>query len=289
VIYSPSVSLAQSPHGAGGKVLTLNLSAIQQFRADIGDSRMDFSGYRVKADLDLVKSRKLIMSLGTSYDVSEYKFAGQPADPWSDPWGSINSTDVGLRTIFPGSGKWSYFLAGSLDWSWEEGASAPDGLVYGIITSGTHSFRYDRRLGLGIGVFNGLEELKIFAYPTVSWRFNENLTLKNPLQAGPVGPAGLELVYNASNKWEIGSGAAYRSLRFRLDGEGIGPDGFGDISGIPMWFRTTHQSGSGWKFGLYAGIVLSGDAVVEDRDGRRLQSRHFDPAPLAALTLERDF
>lgn len=220
-ICAPLAGFAQDPQtGDGGLGVKLSLSAIEQFEADLGDSEADVSRYRVKADIDLVKSRKMILKLGTSYGISDYSFSGPPADPWSDPWGEIRSADTGLSLILPGSGRWSYFLAGTLDWSWEEGADTADGLVYGIIASAARVYRMDRRLGIGVGVFEGLEETKVFPYAMVSWKLKDKLNLQNPFSAGPAGPAGLELAYDASGKWQIGGGAAYRSFRFRLDKEG---------------------------------------------------------------------
>jgi hypothetical protein len=282
----PAAGLAEGPPTGEDTGITLTLSAVEQFRADIGDSRLDVSRYRMKADVDLLKSRKLVLGAGTSYGISEYNFTGQPADPWSDPWQKVNTADLGLNSIWPGSGKWSYFLAGRLDWSWEEGGDASDSLRYGIIGSAAYSKRHDKRIGFGAGVFEGLEETKFFPYVVVSWRLNEKLTLRNPLQAGPVGPAGIELVYDVTENWNLGSGAAYRSFRFRLDEEGIAPGGIGETKSVPVWARATRQRHSGYRLDLYMGIIFAGQAVIEDNDGRRLESQDFDPAPLAAAMLE---
>ena len=168
-ICAPCTGFAQGPQaGDGGSGVNLSLSAIEQFEADVGNSRLGVSRYGVKADVDLVKNRKMILSAGASYGVSDYNFSGPAADPWSDPWGEIHTTDAALSLILPGTGKWGYFLAGTLDWSREEGAVPADGLVYGVIASAVHAFRMDRRLGFGVGVFEGLEETKIFPYAMIS-------------------------------------------------------------------------------------------------------------------------
>jgi hypothetical protein len=266
--------------------LTLSLSVIEQFETDVGQSRFEASRQLFKADKSLVKNRKTISNLSISHSVSDYSFSGPAADPWSDPWGQIQNTDAGLSLILPGSGNWSWFMAGTLDWSREKGADAGDGLVYGIIASTAYAKRLDRRLGFGVGVFEGLEETKIFPYVTVSWRLKENLTLQNPLSAGPAGPAGLELVYNVSENWQVGAGGAYRSFRFRLDDEGFAPGGIGEIAGVPAWIRASWQASPKLELGFYTGAILSGEATIEDNAGRELQSQDFNPAPLAAVTLE---
>lgn len=286
-ICAPFSGLAQGPPASdGGLGVKLSLSAIEQFEADVGDSQMDVSRYRIKADIDLAKSRKMILNLGLSYSVSDYAFSGPPADPWNDPWDEIQSMDASLSLILPGNGRWSYFLAGTLKWSWEDGAKTSDSLGYGVIASAVHVFRMDRRFGFGVGVFEGLEEIKIFPYAMVSWKLKDKLTLQNPFRAGPAGPAGLELAYDASEKWQVGGGAAYRSFRFRLDDDGIAPGGVGEMTGVPVWVRASWKAGLKSKLHLYGGSILAGEAVLENSSGRKLESKHIDPAPMAAVTFE---
>ncbi len=266
--------------------LNLSLATVNQWETDVADSRFDLSRSLVGVEKNLVRNRKLILGLGASFGLSDYTFSGPPADPWSDPWGTVRNADVGVSVLLPGSGGWSYFLMGALEWSMEEDADATDNLVTGVVASAAYHFRSDRLLGLGGGVFSGLEERKVFPYLTVSWSLGENLTLQNPLRAGPAGPAGLELVYDPSGRWQFGGGAAYRSFRFRLDDEGIAPGGVGEVAGFPFWLRASWQPNGKVDLGIYAGAVLAGEAIIEDRSGRGLESRHLDPAPLAALTLQ---
>ena len=286
-LLAPLASLAQGPQAAGGRMgLDLSLSAIQQFEADIGKSQVDVSRHQARVDIDLVKNRRMIMSLGASARVSDYTFSGPPADPWSDPWGEIHSVDTGLTLILPGSGQWSYFLAGSLDWAWEDDADTSDALVYGIIASTSRNFQRDRRLGFGVGIFDGLEEAKIFPYAVVSWRLKEKLILQNPFSAGPAGPAGLELAWDASEKWQVGGGTAYRSFRFRLNNDGIAPGGVGGMTGVPVWVRASWQTDPKLKLHLHTGAILAGEVILKNSSGRKLESKHMDIAPLAAVTLE---
>ncbi|MCA1789590.1 MAG: hypothetical protein LC667_06975, partial [Thioalkalivibrio sp.] len=88
-------------------------------------------------------------------------------------------------------------------------------MVYGGIVSATRAFAPDRRLGFGVGVFGQLEETTVIPILIVNWRLSERWSLVNPLPAGPVGPAGLELDYRFDHGWRLGSGATSHSLRFR--------------------------------------------------------------------------
>ena len=283
----PSAGLAREPQTGGAELgTTLTLSTIGQFEADVGSSRMDAGTYLLKIDRELLKTREKIVTIGLSGGITDYNFSGPPTDTWSDPWERVLSAGVGLSLILPGTGRWSHFLAGSLDWSWEEKAAAGDSLVAGILAAAVRVFKPDRRLGFGLGVFDGLEETKVFPYAMISWRLKDKLTLQNPFSAGPSGPAGLELSWDASDKWQVGGGAAYRSLRFRLDDTGIAPDGIGEMAGIPVWLRASINAGPKTRLDLYAGALLDGELILENDSGRELESKHLDPAPLAALTLE---
>jgi len=288
IIYcAPLPGLAQGPQAEDeGIGLVLSLSTVEQFEADAGDSRFDLSSYLVKLDKNLVQSRKMILNLGASFVVSDYSFSGPPADPWSDPWKTIRSADTGLIVILPTEGNWTYLLAATLGWMWEEGADAAEGQVQGIIAAATYAFTGDRQLGVGVGVFEGLEENMIFPYAAVSWKFNEKLSLSNPLRVGPAGPAGLELNYDASDRWQIGGGVADRSFRFRLDDEGIVPDGIGEMTGVLTWVRASRRASPKVMVDIYAGAILSGEVSMEDSGGRELENDSFGTVPLAAVTLE---
>lgn len=284
----PHAGLAQRPDAnkEGGGGISLSLVDVVQFETDIADSQFEVSRYLLRADKDLVFSRKMILNIGFSWQVDEYSFSGPPADPWSDPFKTVQKAGAGLNAIFPTNGNWGYFLAGNLNWSWEEGADSARSLVHGIIASASYDFRRDRRLGFGVGMFQGLEETKIFPYALVSWSLSEKLSLMNPLRVGPAGPAGLELVYDASESWQIGGGAAYRSFRFRLDDEGTAPGGIGETTGVPAWVRASWRASPKVRLDVYAGAILTGEATLEDSSGRRLESDSYNTAPLAAVTLK---
>ena len=120
----------------------------------------------------------------------------------------------------------------------------------------------------------------------VTWKLKKNLTIQNPFRAGPAGPAGLELAWDASEKWQVGSGAAYRSFRFRLDDDGLAPGGVGEMTGVPVWVRSSWQAGPKSRLHLHTGAILAGEVVLENSTGRKVGSKHMDPSPVAALTLE---
>lgn len=279
-------ALAQGgPSGESGAGVDLSLATVRQLSADIGDSRFSAWRHQLNADKNILQSRKVIMNLGVSLAASDYAFSGPPSDPWSDPFQKVREVGADMSFLLPTRGHRVYFLAGTMNWSWEDGAPMSDSLVHGLIASASWTKGPDRRLGFGAAAFRGLEETKIFPYVAVSWKLSDNLSLGNPLPVGPAGPAGLELVYEAPGAWQFGTGVAYRSFRFRLDDEGLAPGGIGEVKGLPAWVRASLYTDRKIKVDLYTGVILAGEAIIEDREGRKVESSHYDATPLAAVSV----
>ena len=255
----------------------------------MGDSEFGVTRFLVSLDQELVQGRSSRLGLGLSYSIADYTFSGPGSDVWSDPWGEVHSSGLGLDLLLRTDSRWAAFFAATLDWSWEEGADLGEAVTFGLIGSASYAFRYDRRLGLGLGFFEGLEESRVFPFVMIDWRITDRLSLSNPLRVGPAGPAGLELVFEASERWRIGGGGAYRSFRFRLGEDGPAPGGLGETEGLPAWLRLSYLAGASFQVNMYAGAVFNGELTLEDENGRRLATEPYDTAPLAALTLDMEF
>ncbi len=222
------------------------------------------------------------------YDYLDYNFSSRTA--FGDaPWGSVQRFGFGVPLVFSGADGWSYGVAPSVEWSRENGADLGESVVYGGILSATKVFAPDQRLGFGLGVFSHIEETKVIPILIVNWRLNDRWSLVNPLPAGPVGPAGLELDYRLDNGWNLGVGAAYRSLRFRLSENGSAPDGVGEERGMPVFLRLSADFADQASFSLYAGAIVGGELRVEDSGGNPLREESFDPAPLLGATFRMRF
>jgi hypothetical protein len=150
-------------------------------------------------------------------------------------------------------------------------------------------FAGGNRLGFGLGVFERIEKTSVFPLLLVDWKLTDRWRVMNPLQAGPTGPAGLELDYRFDNGWNLGLGAAWRTTRFRLSENGPVPDGIGEERGLPVFLRATHHFGGGMSLVLYAGVIANGQLRVEDAQGNELREVDFDPAPLLAVSFSARF
>lgn len=222
------------------------------------------------------------------YDYLDYGFSSQTA--FGDaPWSQVQRFGFNVPLVFSGADGWFYGITPSVEWSRENGADLGESVVYGGIVSATKAFAPDQRLGLGVGVFSHIEETKAIPILVVNWRLSDRWSLVNPLPAGPVGPAGLELNYRFDNGWDLGLGAAYRSLRFRLSETGPTPDGVGEERGAPVFLRLSTDFSDQASLFLYAGVIVGGELRVEDSGGNTLREESFDPAPLLGATFRMRF
>lgn len=224
-----------------------------------------------------------------NYDYFDYDFDNPVAFGGVAPWGTVQRYGFSLPFSFAMRDGWSIGVTPSFDWFREDGAKTSDSLIWGATFSAVKRFADGNVLGLGLGVFDRLEETSVFPFPIVNWRFSKHWRLINPIAAGPSGPAGLELDYLFDNGWTMGVGAAYRRTRFRLDETGPTPNGVGEISGLPIFLRVSNTFAKMYTLNLYAGAVAGGQIKVEDSSGNELQKEDFDLAPLIGFNITARF
>ena len=164
-----------------------------------------------------------------------------------------------------------------------------DAFGYGAVFAVSYRVSPAFTLGAGAGVFRRTEETKGFPYIAVDWKITEDLRLSNPFRTSPSGPAGLELSWRISDRWEIAAGGAYRSFRFRLDDSGVAPNGVGEQESAVGYARLTYRMGRDLKLDLYGGAAFNGKMRINDRDGNELGSDDFETAPMAAFSLTMNF
>jgi hypothetical protein len=156
------------------------------------------------------------------------------------------------------------------------------------VLSAAYAVRPDLMLGVGTGIFERLDQSEVFPYVVVDWKINEQLRLTNPFRAGPVGPAGLELVYTPDGAGD-GCGRAYRSYRFRLDDSSVVADGIGEVDFWAPFVRVGWRLGEHYRFDINGGATVGGSIAIEDENGNQLGETDYDTAPFAGVTLSGRF
>ncbi len=176
-----------------------------------------------------------------------------------------------------------------MELSGEADASASDSLEYGALVSAARRLRPGLTLGIGVGAYDRIDEVRAFPFLIEDWRINDRLRLTNPLTAGPTGPAGLELVYALNSGWDLGLALAYRSFRFRLDDEGPLPNGIGENRNVPLVARMGKKFADTLTVNAFAGATLAGSLRAWAETGHRVYDEDRDPAALVGLSLALRF
>ena len=279
------------PGDANRTVYSFSFSPIYQFESDF-DHGGSFSVQRYAFNFDtstpVTSTLRAGISLG--YEFESYDFSGTTAFAGADPWGDIHRFSAGLPVSYRMTDSWSIFVSPQVEWYGESGVDNwDDAFGYGAVFAVSYRVNPALTLGAGAGVFRRTEETKGFPYIAVDWKITDDLRLSNPFRTSPSGPAGLELSYRISDRWEIAAGGAYRSFRFRLDDSGVAPNGVGELESTVGYARLTYRMGRDLKLDLYGGAAFNGKMRINDRDGNELGSDDFETAPMAALSLTLNF
>lgn len=261
----------------------------------VGDADLDLGGelgmnqtdFRVGYDWSLGRGSSLGLSMQASFHDYDFGPAGTPG--FTAPWGDVVDYSLGMSWRKPMGDEGMLFIAPSIGFARGEGADWGESLTYGTIVSYGYRFSENLTIGFGAGVYFGLEETSAFPVLLVDWQINDTWRIGNPFRPGPAGPAGLEVVYSGGESWEVAFGGGWRSNRFRLDEDGLNPDGIGELEGVPVFLRLTWFASETFSLDVYAGQLLSGEIKLENRRGGKIGSDDLDSAPLAALSVTARF
>jgi hypothetical protein len=287
-IFSPGAQAQPAEsRDTGRTVYSFSFSPIHQFETDFGQGG-SFSvqryGFNFGTSTPVTNSLRAGISLG--YEFEKFDFSGTTTFAGADPWSDIHRFSVGLPVSYRMTDSWSLFISPQVEWYGESGvANWKDALGYGAIFAVSYRVSPGLTLGAGAGVFSRMGETKGFPYIAIDWKITEELRLNNPFRTSPSGPAGLELSYRISDRWEIAAGGAYRSFRFRLDESGAAPNGIGEVDSTVGYARLTYRMGRDFKLDLYGGAAFNGKMRIADSNGNELGSDDFETAPMAALSL----
>ena len=280
----------ENQSGSSATRFSLHAAAIYQPESDLDSGgSISVSRYLFRLNASRRINSTFTIGAGVYYDYDDYDFSAQPAFAGLPPWDDIIRLGVSLPLSFTIADDWHLTAAPSFEFSYENGAEWQDGVIAGGVVSLSHTFNRRLVLGGGFGAFNGLEETYFFPYLVIFWQMSDQWRLANPLRVGPAGPAGLELSFAINHDWELGTGIAYRSYRFRLDRNGIAAGGVGHAEFFPIWGRISKKIASRYKLDLYLGAALGAEVSVDDHTGRKIAKDHHKPSALLAFSLAATF
>jgi hypothetical protein len=286
--HGPPVDAAEEPPSP--TTYRFSYTPLYQFETDL-DSGGEFDVQRHFLRFDATRrvNREWMVGIGLSFDYERWNFSGIAGLDGVDLWDDIYRPGVSVPVFFSPSSRWRFGFIPAMDMAGATGAQAGESISYGAVLSAAYVFGPDLMLGLGGGVFNRLDELEAFPYIVIDWKITDRLRLTNPFQAGPVGPAGLELIFTPDPVWEMGLGGAYRSYRFRLDDSSAVPDGIGQVDFWALFVRAGYRLGQHVALDVQGGALIDGSITIENENAHQLGKTGTDPAPFVGMTVRGRF
>ena len=285
-----SASQAWSRAAAKPLQFVVEGGAVHQFEASI-DSGGDFDVDRfyIQPGLRWRASESVNVSLGLGFGYDSYSFDGggfAALRPWSD----IRTARIGAFVQWQVNEKWNVFAIPSLRSAFETGADLDSGLQGGLLGGFSYKVNENLSIGPGIGWLTQIEDSdSIFPILLIDWKVSDGLALRTGRGLGATQGPGLQLAWTLAPDWEIVFGGRYERLRFRLDDDGIAPEGVGEEQSIPLYVGATWRMSQRVELSVLGGVNLAGELRLEDEDGNLLVESDNDPAPFIGVIFRARF
>ena len=249
---------------------------------DGGEFNLMRAGIGLNAAFDV--NSELRLDATVAYQFDSYDFSGRTGFGGLDPWEDINSLRMRIGARYIIDDQWAVFGGPILSFSAEDDASFSNSFTAGGVAGASYRMSDTFTLGFGYGVFGQIDDdTKIFPFFTFNWKASDQLTIRSaelPVGMNARGGGGIEAAWALSDTWELALGAQYQTSRFRLDDEGVAPDGVGESRSVPIYVSSKWSITPNCMVGAFVGVVVGGELRLENDGGNRISEEDFDPAPL---------
>lgn len=213
----------------------------------------------------------LALTFGGGQD--DYHFSDTP----SDPWNNINNYRLGLYGRWGINDRWAVYASPSLRAYAEAGVPAEDGLTGAFFGGASYVVNDNLKLGPALGIIGQLEDdIRYFPILLINWNITDTLSLDTGGGlAATMGP-GLALTQEFSKNWKAGITLRYEKKRYRLDDEGIAPNGIGEDQNIPIYGIISYFLYPQGQVSVIFGYNTYGELSVHDSGGRKLTDESYD-------------
>lgn len=287
---------APPPAASGGSTIEWRVAggASYQFETDIDDGgEFDLfrAGVGVSAAYDWTPDLRFNAAVGYEYD--SYDFSGSRGFGGLDPWDDVDSLRVRVGLRYRIDEQWAVVGGPVLSFSAEDGASFSNSATAGGIVGASYRASDTFTIGFGVGVFGQIDDdTKVLPFVTFNWQAADNFAVRSSqfeLGANAKGGGGLEAAWDLSDTWEIAVGAQYQTRRFRLDDDGIAPDGVGETTAVPIYVGSTWKCTPALTVSAFAGVVVGGNLRLENDGGHKITDEDYDPAPIVGARVSFTF
>ncbi|WP_170428771.1 hypothetical protein [Ruegeria arenilitoris] len=228
-------------------------------------------------------------SVGLSASVGRFDYDFSQAD--NQPWRDIRDIRVSVPVRFRVGNTASVFVSPQVRWDYQSGASASDGRTYGVFAGIAWQVSESLTIGPAFGAFSQLEDDSTDFFPAllVDWDINDRWNLNTGSGVGATQGPGLTLSYALSETMTLGLSARSERIRFRLDGDGLAPNGVGEDKSVPVVLSFGYNPNPGVSLNVFAGAEFDGRLTLDDANGAELSRQSYETAPLVGVAFRARF
>lgn len=247
------------------------------------------SGFLLHSSRTAPVSERVDVGVALRYAYEEYRFENPVFTGQARPWSAVHAVQGALFYVRTMDNGWRMRLSPSLRFSGESGAKTSDAVAWGGSLSFSRLVKPGLMLGAGIAYVDDIDKRSALPIVMVRWDITDRMTLGTAPGSGPAGPAGMELTYRIDDNWTIGTGAAWRSQKFRLDRHGFFSDGVARSSCLPIWVRASRSLTGNVSFDFYGGALLAGSLRIDNARGDRIADDDYASAFFLSCMLSARF
>ncbi|MEE4377615.1 MAG: DUF6268 family outer membrane beta-barrel protein [Candidatus Competibacteraceae bacterium] len=263
---------------------------VHQFDTDLDNGgSFDVDRFFIQGGLSYSMGPQRRISLAISGGRDQYDFSGD-FGLTAEPWDRVDRFGISTPVTWALDQQWTLFAIPTVRFYGESGASSSDSVTGGALAGFSYRISDNLTIGPGIGVLSQLEDsTSVFPILIVDWKITDRLSLSTGQGLGATQGPGLNLNYRFSDTWSFGLGGRYESLRFRLDDQGVAPDGVGEDRSIPIYLSATFNRGRDLQISVIGGAELNGELRIDDDNGRSIAKEDYETAPFLGATLNIRF
>ncbi|WP_254447413.1 hypothetical protein [Ruegeria sp. HKCCA5426] len=227
------------------------------------------------------------VGLSTSFGKLDYNFSQSNNQPWEN----IRDLRVAVPVRFRAGDTTTVFVSPQIRWDYQSGASSSDGRIYGVFAGIAWQLNERLTIGPAFGAFSEFDESGTDFFPAllIDWDINDRWNLNTGSGVGATQGPGLSLSYALNEAIDLSLTARSERIRFRLDGDGLAPDGVGEDKSIPVVLSLGYNPNPGISLSVFAGAEFDGRLTLDDANGVEISRQRYDTAPLVGLAFRVRF
>lgn len=215
----------------------------------------------------------------------DFNFSG------NQPWEDVNDLRISVPVRFPVGGNATALVSPGVRWDYQSGASAEDGVTYGVFAGLAWQVSDRLTIGPALGMFTQIEDNDLDVFPALllDWEITDRWSLTTGSAIGATQGPGLSLGYAIGSASTISLSARSEKVRFRLDGQGLAPGGVGEDQSVPVVLSYSYNPNPGVSLSVFAGAELNGQLTLDDASGVEVSRQNYDTAPVGGFAFRLRF